>query len=117
MSRLFGQRTLNAQRSFKSAIPHHRRRNPGRTSAPRLPQAWRIKRGSRSDKRKSSGHVSPLIAIEWLQRQSAQYTSSPRTPASRKSAKVILIGRAAADMRHHCAEQSQREGTNAVRSA
>jgi hypothetical protein len=40
----------------------------GRTSAPRLPQAWQMNRSSMSDSLTSSGHGSPLIAIEWLQR-------------------------------------------------
>jgi hypothetical protein len=40
----------------------------GRTSAPRLPQAEHTNRVSRSESRASSGHWSPLIAIEWLQR-------------------------------------------------
>ena len=39
----------------------------GRTSPPRLPQARQTNRGLRSDSRSSSGQVSPLIAIEWLQ--------------------------------------------------
>ena len=47
-----------------------------------------------SESRRSSGHRSPLTAIEWLQRQSAQNTSDPRTPMSRISAKVIFWGRA-----------------------
>jgi len=34
----------------------------GRTSAPRLPQAWQTNRGPRSDRRKSSDQASPLIA-------------------------------------------------------
>jgi hypothetical protein len=33
-----------------------------------LPQAWHLNRGPMSDSRKSFGHASPLIAIEWLQR-------------------------------------------------
>ena len=36
----------------------------GRTSAPRRPQAWQVNRGSRSDRRTSSGHRSPLIAVQ-----------------------------------------------------
>jgi hypothetical protein len=40
----------------------------GRTSAPRLPQALHTNRSSMSDSRTSSGHASPLMAIEWLQR-------------------------------------------------
>jgi hypothetical protein len=38
----------------------------GRRSAPRLPQVLQVKRGSISDSLTSSGHASPLIAIEWL---------------------------------------------------
>jgi hypothetical protein len=41
----------------------------GRTSAPRLPQALQVKRGSTSESQTSSGQLSPLIAIEQLQRQ------------------------------------------------
>jgi hypothetical protein len=44
----------------------------GRTSAPRLPQALHVNRGSTSDSRISSGQRSALIAIEWLQWKSAQ---------------------------------------------
>jgi len=47
-----------------------------------------------SESRRSSGHRSPLTAIESPQRQSAQNTSDPRTPMSRISAKVIFWGRA-----------------------
>jgi hypothetical protein len=35
----------------------------GLTSAPRRPQAWQVNRGSRSDRRTSSGHRSPVIAV------------------------------------------------------
>jgi hypothetical protein len=38
----------------------------GRTSAPFVPQAWQVNRGSISDSRMSSGHLSPLIAVQWL---------------------------------------------------
>jgi hypothetical protein len=31
-----------------------------------MPQAWQVKRGSMSDSRASSGHWSPLIAVQWL---------------------------------------------------
>jgi hypothetical protein len=31
-----------------------------------LPQAWQVKRGSMSDSRTSSGHLSLLIAVERL---------------------------------------------------
>jgi hypothetical protein len=65
----------------------------GRTSAPCLPQAAQTNRGSRSDSRTSSGHSSALIATQWLQRKSAQYTRTPRTPISRISPKVIFCGR------------------------
>jgi hypothetical protein len=51
-----------------------------------------VNRGSISDSCTSSGHRSALTAIEWLQRLSAQYTSSPRTPLSGISAKVIFRG-------------------------
>src|SRR6516165_8379884 len=44
----------------------------GLTSAPRLPQALRTNRSSMSDSLISSAQPSPLIAIEWLQRKSAQ---------------------------------------------
>ena len=40
----------------------------GRTSAPRLPQAWHTNRVSISDSLASSGQLSPLMAIEWLRR-------------------------------------------------
>jgi len=40
----------------------------GLTSAARLPQTSQTKRCSMSDRRRSSGHSSALIAIEWLQR-------------------------------------------------
>jgi hypothetical protein len=38
----------------------------GRTSAPRLPQAADVKRGSISESLTSSGHVLALIATKWL---------------------------------------------------
>jgi hypothetical protein len=37
----------------------------GRTSAPFWPQTWQVNSGSRSDSRTSSGHLSPLIAVQW----------------------------------------------------
>ncbi len=40
----------------------------GRTSAPRLPQAWQIKCDSRSDNRTSSDHQSALNATLWPHR-------------------------------------------------
>jgi hypothetical protein len=40
----------------------------GRTSAPLAPHALQTNRASRSDSLASSGHRSPLIANEWLQR-------------------------------------------------
>jgi hypothetical protein len=36
----------------------------GRTSAPLWPQTWQVNSGSRSDSRTSSGHLSPLIAVQ-----------------------------------------------------
>jgi hypothetical protein len=39
----------------------------GRTSAPRRPQAWPVNRGSISESRTSSGHLSAVIAVQWLQ--------------------------------------------------
>ena len=47
------------------------RSKPGRTSAPRLPQAH-VKRGSISESLISSGHLLALIATKWLQRKSLQ---------------------------------------------
>jgi hypothetical protein len=64
----------------------------GLTSAPRLPHARQIRRGSISHSLTSSGHWLILIAIERLQ------TSTRRTQLSRISTKVIFRGRSATDM-------------------
>ena len=40
----------------------------GLTSAPRAPHAWEVNLGSRSDRRTSSGHRSPLIEVQCEQR-------------------------------------------------
>jgi hypothetical protein len=37
----------------------------GRTSVPPWPQTRQVNCGSMSDSRTSSGHLSPLIAVEW----------------------------------------------------
>jgi hypothetical protein len=58
----------------------------------KFPRLVRVNRGSMSDSCTSSGHRSALTAIDWLQRWSAQFTSSPRAPLSRISAKVTLCG-------------------------
>jgi hypothetical protein len=42
-----------------------------RTSAPFWPQTWQVNSGSMSDSRTPSGHLSPLIAVEWLRPPSA----------------------------------------------
>jgi hypothetical protein len=44
----------------------------GRTSAPRLPQAPHVKRGSISESLTSSGHLLALIATKWLHLKSLQ---------------------------------------------
>jgi hypothetical protein len=43
-----------------------------------------------SESRTSSDHLSPLIATEWLHRQSDQQIRRSRTPVARISAKVIF---------------------------
>jgi hypothetical protein len=46
-----------------------------------------------SDSRTSSGHRSPLIAVQWLHRKSEQSMRRPRTPPARISSKVIFFWR------------------------
>jgi hypothetical protein len=50
----------------------------GRTSAPFVPQTWQVNRGSISDNRTSSGHLSPLIAVQWLHLKSLSRPSSSK---------------------------------------
>jgi hypothetical protein len=52
----------------------------GRTSAPRVPHAVQIKRGSRSDSRTSSAQASPLISIEWRDQSILQRFHNPVQP-------------------------------------
>jgi hypothetical protein len=71
------------------SVPDLSQLKSGRTAAPRLPHIEQTKRGPRSESLTSSGHRSPLIAIEWLQRSiwavsgaTATICSSSRNPKS-----------------------------------
>jgi hypothetical protein len=57
-----------AEQAFHTSVPMRADAKWGRTSAPRLPHAVQINRGSISESRTSSTQPSADIAIEWLQR-------------------------------------------------
>jgi hypothetical protein len=58
---------LVADESFYARSRFNAQSKSGRTSAPRLPQAVQTKLPSISESRTSSGHLSPLTAVQWLQ--------------------------------------------------